>query len=239
MNSPDDIPDVPLTGDPVGPPLQIAVDGVAEEDYTKEEAKGWFAQSLGIVPVENKARLSFLGMELAISSGAQVVGRALAWMVLVGIAIASGWAVDRLASDLTMGRLPTALLVLATGATILTAGGYYVEAKTPWKARRLHNAVWIALAGLLFLGSGLAAAYAVLTAGDDVHPHKPSITGTHYTVQPGDTLSDIADQWGDSGGYQDLVRQNPRPLPSGTSLTRDPNLIHPGDVLINENAHSR
>jgi hypothetical protein len=62
-------------------------------------------------------------------------------------------------------------------------------------------------------------------------PPSPPAAGD-YTVQPGDTLSGIAQGHGVPGGYGDIVKANPGPLGTqGTDIASNPNLIHPGDVL--------
>jgi hypothetical protein len=53
-----------------------------------------------------------------------------------------------------------------------------------------------------------------------------------YSVQPGDTLSGIAQSQGLGGGYQDIVKANPGNVgTSGTNIEQNPNMIHPGDTL--------
>jgi hypothetical protein len=129
--------------------------------------------------------------------------------------------------------------VLATSAIVLVGGGYYVEANVPWRSLKWSTAIaWLALACLV-----LSASYAIYQstnlfhddreASREQHRQMTPITGGSYTVQPGDTLSDIADRWGDKGGYQDLVKKNPGTQPSGTDVTKNPDLIHPGDVFKN------
>lgn len=136
-----------------------------------------------------------------------------------------------------MGSSSTLVLVLITSATVLVGGACYVEANIPWKSLKLSSA--IALLALACLAIG--AFYVVdrhsnlfNDRGESLkHRGVPGITGDSYTVRPGDTLWDIADRWGDEGGYQDLVAKNPGTQPSGTDIRRNPNLIHPGDVFKN------
>jgi len=61
-------------------------------------------------------------------------------------------------------------------------------------------------------------------------PLQEKIVEKTYTVQPGDTLSSIAQQiFGDSNRYQEIVDLNKEKYPQ---LLQNPNLIEPGMVLI-------
>jgi len=229
---------VELSNESVGEGLGLEPDVPVKLDLS-QRPEGKTLHNLGKEEVGHRGKLSLFGgwISIEFSSGANVVGRALAWMVVVGIAIGSGWAVDRLASSLMIGRWLTTLLVVATGASVLAAGGYYLEANVPSRGSRPAKVAGALLATLVVLGLGLVAGYAVFAP--DTIPHMPPITGTLYKVQLDDTLSDIADRWGDKGGYEDLVRKNPHPLPSGTDLARNPDVIRPGDVLTDVDTPAR
>jgi len=54
------------------------------------------------------------GWKFKLRSSSMLVGRALAWLIVVGVAIGAGYAVDRLATSLAMS--PKVTLVLVTSA---------------------------------------------------------------------------------------------------------------------------
>ena len=57
-------------------------------------------------------------------------------------------------------------------------------------------------------------------------------TADSYTVQPGDTLSGIAQSHGMGSNWKGLADANPGDIgTSGTNITKNPDLIHPGDKI--------
>jgi hypothetical protein len=54
------------------------------------------------------------------------IGEAAAWTLLVGIAMAAGYMVDRLTVSLAVGSTTTLWLVLITSGVILVGGGWFV-----------------------------------------------------------------------------------------------------------------
>jgi hypothetical protein len=150
-------------------------------------------------------------------------------MVVVGVALGAGWAVDRLASSLMIGRWLTTALVVVVGLSIAVGGGCYLEGVAPWRGTRKAGII-IALG--VAVGAFLAGGYGAYAAfGPSTIQPLPLITGTHYEVKPDDNLTDIAARWGDEGGYEDLVKKNSHKLASGTDLANNPDVIHVGDVL--------
>lgn len=88
------------------------------EDLTQDEAPG------DLHSVELKGPWG-IGL-LKIGVRGATIGEAVAWVVLVGIALAVGYFVDRLTVSLAVGSATTLWLVFITSGVILVGGAWFV-----------------------------------------------------------------------------------------------------------------